>query len=558
MAWLTGWSYRKSHALNGASGAGANYQIRLIMHKGSGTDSGADVYCNGHCRDDFGDVRFTDDDGSTLLDYWMESYVSGDNAVFWVEVADDLSANQSIYVYYGKADASTTSNGANTFPLFNDFSGDLSGWSTRHYDGAGSASVVSGWARVSVGATGDFWDAADTGSGIYKATPLSDNYAIQAKIRMGIYRASNDYQRCLATRTNEAASNSAHLSLCFDDDASHLTLQWRDSSGGASNWAGENTGWSRGGNTTFFARIRKHGSTYYAEAGTDSTTTGSIGSRASGVYHGYVGLQHASDPNSDGSYAEYDWVFVRKCVSTEPSHGAWGSEETGAILKTVADSLGLADSTMRDKLLLPITQAVSVSDSVFRNKTLAISDDVGFADAAKSNKSPLIVPDAVSIADIVNVLTEAIIKTIVESIGLVDAAYVNKTTIINDALSVLDQLFRHKPAISLSDAIGVAEAVLAAKLLAIADSAELADALSFLKTLNVSDSLSLVDAASTPARVLWALDSAGLLDNVVGDKVLLINDGVSLAEVAEVGTGGAKRTKLFLILGDLAIQLLSE
>ncbi|MBT0159305.1 DUF2341 domain-containing protein [Candidatus Bathyarchaeota archaeon A05DMB-2] len=540
MAWLTGWSYRKSHALNGASGAGTNYQIRLIVHKGSGTDSGADVYCNGHCRDDFGDVRFTDDDGATLLDYWMESYVSGDNAVFWVEVADDLNSNQSIYVYYGKADATSASNGANTFPLFDDFNGDLSAWSERHYDGAGSASVVSGWARVSVGTTGDFWLTADTGSGIYKATPLSDNYAIQAKIRMGIYRASNDYQRCLATRANEAVNNSAHLSLTLDDDASHLALQWRDSSGGASDWAGEDTGWARGSNTTFFARIRKHGSTYYAEAGADSSVASSIGLRASGVYHGYVGLQHASDPNSDSSYTEYDWVFVRKCVSPEPSHGSWGSEEAGAILKTVADSLGVADST------------------VFRNRTLAVTDGVAFADAAKSNKSPLIVPDAVSIADLVNVLTETIIKNVAESVGLVDAAYVNKTAIINDALSMLEQVLRHKPAVSLSDAIDVAEAVLAAKLLAIADSAELTDALRFLKALNVSDELSLVDAVSTPARVLWALDAAELSDNIVIDKVLQINDSVSIAEVVEVSAGGAKKTKLFLILGDLAIQLASD
>jgi|GEM_PF-4593451 len=89
--WLSGWSYRKSHVINGASGAGTNYQIKIIAHYGSGTDSGEDVYLNGHCRADFGDVRFTDDDCVTLLDYWMESYTAGDNALFWVKVADNLS-----------------------------------------------------------------------------------------------------------------------------------------------------------------------------------------------------------------------------------------------------------------------------------------------------------------------------------------------------------------------------------------------------------------------------------------------------------------------------------
>ena len=32
------------------------------------------VSLHGNCRTDFGDIRFTDDDGVTLLDYWMESY----------------------------------------------------------------------------------------------------------------------------------------------------------------------------------------------------------------------------------------------------------------------------------------------------------------------------------------------------------------------------------------------------------------------------------------------------------------------------------------------------
>ncbi|MEM3589414.1 MAG: hypothetical protein QXN33_00255, partial [Candidatus Bathyarchaeia archaeon] len=37
--WLSGWSYRKRHIINPASGAGTGYQIRIIAHYGSGTDS---------------------------------------------------------------------------------------------------------------------------------------------------------------------------------------------------------------------------------------------------------------------------------------------------------------------------------------------------------------------------------------------------------------------------------------------------------------------------------------------------------------------------------------
>lgn len=76
-------------------------------------------------RADFGDLRFTDSDGVTLLDFWMETEVAGDYAVFWVKVPSIPSSpnNATIYVYYGKNDATTTSNGDRTFQFFDHFEG---------------------------------------------------------------------------------------------------------------------------------------------------------------------------------------------------------------------------------------------------------------------------------------------------------------------------------------------------------------------------------------------------------------------------------------------------
>ena len=120
MAWLTDFSYRKAHWIGHSSGAGTDYQIPIITHYGSGSDSGEDVYLNGHCRSDFGDIRFTDDDGQTELDYWMESKTDGTQARFWLEVKDNLDAvDRKIYVYYGNSSAQTTSNFDNTF-IFGD------------------------------------------------------------------------------------------------------------------------------------------------------------------------------------------------------------------------------------------------------------------------------------------------------------------------------------------------------------------------------------------------------------------------------------------------------
>jgi len=117
---LSGWSYRKSHIINNSAGAGTKYQISLTVYYTSGSDSGSSVYTAGKCQTDFDDIRFTDDDGFTLLDYWLKSKTDSNNGVFWIEIADSLeSSPATIYIYYGNAGASSISNFDATF-IFGD------------------------------------------------------------------------------------------------------------------------------------------------------------------------------------------------------------------------------------------------------------------------------------------------------------------------------------------------------------------------------------------------------------------------------------------------------
>jgi hypothetical protein len=129
MGWLTGWTYRKNHFVNPTSGAGQNYQKRIIVHFGAGISSGEDVYLDGKCRTDFGDIRFTNSSGAFALDYWMEEKVNSNYAVFWVKISDDLNVyNVKIFIYYGNAGATPTSNGDSTFIFFDDFETNLNKW----------------------------------------------------------------------------------------------------------------------------------------------------------------------------------------------------------------------------------------------------------------------------------------------------------------------------------------------------------------------------------------------------------------------------------------------
>lgn len=111
-AWLTNWSYRKSHVIIGVPGSGTNYPINVTCYYGSGTDANRSVYLDSKCNEDFGDVRFTDDDQTTQLDYWVQEKTNSSSALIWVEIQDNLNANATIYIYYGNLVA--------TYPYGND------------------------------------------------------------------------------------------------------------------------------------------------------------------------------------------------------------------------------------------------------------------------------------------------------------------------------------------------------------------------------------------------------------------------------------------------------
>lgn len=120
MTWLSGWHYRKSITLSRASGAVSNHQMRLLIGESSGT-TGEDVDCGGLCLSTFNDLRFTASDGTTLLDFWIES-ITGTTpnqlATVWIKFNSIGTSATTFYMYYGKTGANSYSSGIDTFIFF--------------------------------------------------------------------------------------------------------------------------------------------------------------------------------------------------------------------------------------------------------------------------------------------------------------------------------------------------------------------------------------------------------------------------------------------------------
>ena len=319
--WLTGWTYRKSHVIQSASGAGTNYQIRITVHYGSGTDSGEHVYLNNKSRTDFGDIRFTDDDGSTLLDYWMESKTDGDQAVFWVEVADNLTASDAtIYIYYGKSDAATVSNGTATFILFDDFEDDTLNQPPE------------GWIEDESQRTGQYW--------VQNSIVHSGNKALRLDMEPNY---ASGYYYVLSPAMGNITYN-VKITFYARLDTLQKAVFYTSGDGGTI------YGIQFANPTADDKQYRSDGTwvtsgTYAADTWYKNEFVLNFNSKTYAWY--WNDAQQVSDAsfvNSAGKLdrlkfgSHFDQIMyvddvrVRKYVSPEPQHGSWGTEENNAVI----------------------------------------------------------------------------------------------------------------------------------------------------------------------------------------------------------------------------------
>jgi len=97
--------------------------MKLLLGESSGA-TGEDVDCGGLCLSNFNDIRFTTSDGTTLLDYWIES-ITGTTpnqlATVWIEFDSIGTSDTTFYMYFGNAVATAASNIKTTFPVGDDF-----------------------------------------------------------------------------------------------------------------------------------------------------------------------------------------------------------------------------------------------------------------------------------------------------------------------------------------------------------------------------------------------------------------------------------------------------
>ncbi|MGD0353864.1 MAG: DUF2341 domain-containing protein [Dehalococcoidia bacterium] len=307
------WGYGKQFSIAGSAlGILSNYQVKLIVNKGTGTDSAGNVYLNNHCRDDFGDIRFTGADGVTLLDYWVESSVPGVSAVVWVEL-DAIPARPGIasfYCYYGNSGAATASNIQNTFVFgddFNDTTLDTAGrWtvtsSSGSYSESGGTLTVTGGKEV-----------------IRSKATYDNQYALHARVRLDQVVGSN--YRIVGFNDTYPDYNKYYTSaFCYYPGDTSFTAITGDGTSGSTQTLPVNV------DTNFhMTECRRYSSegVNYSQLIIDGKP------ELNGIYPTDKSRSLTITAEAGSNSIILDWLFLRKFVSPEPAWGAWGAEQPG-------------------------------------------------------------------------------------------------------------------------------------------------------------------------------------------------------------------------------------
>ncbi len=136
------WNYKKQISMNNPSSTLTDYQVSVTLDTAS-------LISAGKMRSDCGDIRFTDSDGTTPLNYWLESGCNSINTKLWVKVPSISAGSKIIYIYYGNPSASSESNGIATFDFFDDFN-NLDNWDLGSRIGV-NPTTSNGWIILTPG-----------------------------------------------------------------------------------------------------------------------------------------------------------------------------------------------------------------------------------------------------------------------------------------------------------------------------------------------------------------------------------------------------------------------
>ncbi len=299
---LAGYSSVKTHEIVGSpDGYLSDYQLKFVIHRGTGIDSGQDVYLDSGSQSWPNDIRFTTSDG-TSLSYWLES-ANAESAVVWVKIPAIPSSGTAVKLLYGKAGDGGASDGDGTFEFFSDFN-DLSEFNTL-----GTVYLTDSIATIRPGERS--WNQ------IASRQTFPDNRRIRCSLKSahdGLVPELYEIFFSAAGAPADMITWPSYEQANYGDAQQYYASRYEWNTGGQSTGTVGLLGWSAGEYHT--QELIRH---------SQATWLVDDGNRVDCGPDKYdFGPQHVGiKVFGDNGRVDVDWLFVSKYTEHEPGHGTW-------------------------------------------------------------------------------------------------------------------------------------------------------------------------------------------------------------------------------------------
>ena len=419
MAWLSGWQYRREITITEQSGVSlTDYQVKIVLNS-TNFDSWDKVNSDGS------DIRFTDSDGTTLLDYWIEEWdYTGQTATIWVKVPYIPASNTAtIYMYYGNPSATSESNvdevwGGSVFAFYDFESGTATDWVGGYNltGGAGGSFTSEGYDFTS--ATGVFYYDYVSGDGwdnlsdltvviIGKVTDTSQTtvhfYGLTTSgaghVKTNIYYAdrSYGYTNSLLYRLHESDGDTILITKSYTLDTDwHIWVAWQDATNGVFKAYEDNT---LVGSTTWDGSYYNPSDEYWSIGGLKFGTNDD-------VYKQVI-----------KRVIVYDEAIptIPTFYYPEPTYSIGSEETAGPITLELTDGFQLTE-LYRVGVSKLATESISVSDVLSKQPSITKTESISVSDIFEKLPTKILTETS-TLSD---VISRGIAKGITETLSVSD------------------------------------------------------------------------------------------------------------------------------------------
>ena len=197
----------------------------------------------------------------------------------------------------------------------------------------------------------------------------------------------------------------------------------------------------------------------------------------------------------------------------------------------VTDVLALAE-VLRVNKGLKLTDTIALVDVIRRGKAVSLIDAIALAEVLRANKG-LKVTDSIFLTDTVLQTGLSTLKTVIDSLSLLDSALAHKVHRITDSVALAENILKGVRAV-LTDSISVSDIISTGKGVRVTDVLALADVLRTGKGVRVTDTLALADVIRRGKNISLT-DAVALVDSIRTGKAVSLADAIAIADAIKTG-----------------------